>query len=140
MPARDQDRSSRGEAAWTGLDSNRPGIGNSDGVVFVQFALPAIVEQAECRVAALLNFGKHDTGADGVDRAGRDVDDVAFHDRTPLHQFGDRAVPDRARNSCGVRCRFNPSATSRARLAARMYQASVLPFGMPIARANASSG
>ena len=49
---------------------NRPGIGNGYGVVFMQIALPAIVEQAECRVATLLDFGKHDPGAYGVDGAG----------------------------------------------------------------------
>ena len=65
----------RRRMAWR---SQRPRMRNGDPVVFVQFALPAIVEQAECRVAALLNFGEHDAGADGVDGAGRDVDDVAF--------------------------------------------------------------
>src|SRR5665647_1347384 len=61
----------------------------------MQFAPPAIVEQAECRVAALLNLGEYDAGADGVDRAGRDEDDVAFGDGAPLGEMGDRAVPDR---------------------------------------------
>ena len=45
-----------------------------------------------------------------------------------------------ARNASGVRCRFSPSATRAPGAAARMYQASVLPFGKPIERANSSSG
>src|SRR5206468_2967517 len=83
---RDQGCSSRGEASWTGLGLNRPGVGNSDGAFFMQFALPAIVKQAECRVAALLNLGEYDTGANGVDRSGGDEDDVAFRDGTPLRE------------------------------------------------------
>src|ERR1035437_8985991 len=73
----------------------RPGIRNSYGAFFMQFALPAIVEQTECRVAALLNLGKDDTSANGVDRAGRDEDDVALHGRAPLSRTGNRTVPDR---------------------------------------------
>ena len=95
MLASDQGCSSRGEASWIGLDLNRPGVGNSDGAFFMQFALPAIVKQAECRVAALLNLGEYDTGANGVDRSGGDEDDVAFRDGTPLREVGNRAVPDR---------------------------------------------
>ena len=52
----------------------------------VQFALPAIVEQAKCRVAALLNLGEHDAGADGVDGAGRNEDDVAFRNRRAIER------------------------------------------------------
>ena len=95
MRACDQGRSSRGETSRTGLGLSRPGIGDGDGVVFVQFALPAIVEQTERRVAVLLNLGEHDAGAYGVDGAGRDEDDVAFRDRAPLNEIGNRAVPDR---------------------------------------------
>ena len=87
MRACDEDRSLGGEAARTGLafEAARHAA-TATPLSFVQFALPAIVEQAECRVAALLNFGEHDAGADGVDRAGRDEDDVAFRDRTPLRR------------------------------------------------------
>src|ERR1700712_4087273 len=95
MLARDQDRAFGGEARRIALRTKRPRVGNGDPVVFMQFALPAIVEQAECRVAVLLNFSQYDAGADGVDGAGRDVDDVAFRDRAPVHQFGDRTVLDR---------------------------------------------
>ena len=95
MPARDEDRPVRGKARRMAWRSKRPWMGNRDAVVFVQFALPAIVEQAECRVAVLLNFGQHDAGADGVDGAGRNVDDVAFGNRSPLNEFGNRTVLDR---------------------------------------------
>src|SRR4051812_17504432 len=99
MPACDQGCSSCGEASWTELGLNRPGVGNGDGAFFMQFALPAIVKQAECRVAALLNLGEYDTGANGVDRAGGDEDDVAFCDGTPLREGGNRAGPDRCAQS-----------------------------------------
>ena len=75
--------------------SKRPWVGNSDPVVFVQFALPAIVEQAKCRWPLLLNLGQHDAGADGVDGTGRDVDDVTSGNRSPLNEFGNRTVLDR---------------------------------------------
>ena len=75
--------------------SKRPWMGNGHPVVFVQFALPAVIKQAECRVAALLNFCEHDTGADGVDGAGRNVDDVAFRNRPPVDEIGDRTVLNR---------------------------------------------
>jgi len=78
MRVGDEHRSGGGETSWRALNSNRPGIGNRDGAVFVQFALPAVIEQPEGRVAALLNLGQHDAGADGVDRAGRNEDDVAL--------------------------------------------------------------
>src|SRR5260370_34030048 len=84
----DQGRSNGGETLWTGLSSNRPGIGNGDGAVFVQLALPAIVEQTEGRVATLLNLGKHNAGAYRVNCAGRYDDDVVFGDRAPLSQTG----------------------------------------------------
>ncbi|OIQ63594.1 hypothetical protein GALL_548650 [mine drainage metagenome] len=95
MRASDEDRSHRGEGPKAGLSLYRSGIGNGDGAVFVQLALPAIIEQTESRVAVLLDFGEHDAGAYGVDRAGRDEDDVAFRDRTPMRETGYRAIPDR---------------------------------------------
>src|ERR1700719_3630879 len=96
MPARDEDRSLRREAGRIAGRWKRPRMGNRDAVVFVQLALPSKVEQAECRVATLLNFSQNDAGADGVDGAGRDVDRVAFSDRAPVDQFDDRAVLDRS--------------------------------------------
>jgi hypothetical protein len=61
----------------------------------VQFTLPAVIEQPERGVAALLDFRQHDTGAERVDGAGRDEDDIACGDWTPLHQVDDRAGGDR---------------------------------------------
>ena len=92
----DERRSSGGEASLTCLSLSRTRLRNGDGVFFMQFPLAAIVEQTECCVAALLNFGEHDTGPYGVDRAGRDEDDVAFRDRTPLREICNRAIPDRS--------------------------------------------
>ena len=45
-----------------------------------------------------------------------------------------------ARNSCGVTRRFRPTPICAPGSAERMYHASLLPFGIPIARANVSSG
>src|SRR3981081_743830 len=95
MPAGDEKGSGSGEAGWIARRSKRPGVGHGDAVVFVQFARTAIVEQAEGRVAMLLNFGEHDAGADGVDGAGRDENDVAWRRRAPINQIDDRTIPDR---------------------------------------------
>src|ERR1700730_3416222 len=95
MPAGDEKGSGSGEAGWIARRSKRPGVGHRDAIVFVQFARTAIVEQAEGRVAMLLNFGEHDTGADGMDGAGGNEDDVAWRNAAPVHQFDDRTIPDR---------------------------------------------
>ncbi len=95
MPARDQNRPLEREADGTTRRPKRKDVGHGYAVVDVQFTLPAVVEQAERRVAALLNLGKHDTGAERVDGAGRNEDDVAFRNRTPLNQIDDRAIRDR---------------------------------------------
>src|ERR1700722_18974983 len=92
MPARDKGCSGSREGGRIAARWKRPRVGNRDAVVLVQFALPSKVEQAERRVATLLNFGKHDTGADGVDGDGRDVDHVALCDRTLVNQLDDRTV------------------------------------------------
>jgi len=57
-------------------------------------ALPAMIEKAKRRVASLLDFGEHQSRANGVDGAGRDEDDIVFPDRSPLNQVRDRAVFD----------------------------------------------
>src|SRR5579863_1368345 len=95
MPARDENRPLIREAGRIGWRSNRPRIGNGYAVVDVQFARSAIVEQAERGVATLLYFGQHDTSAESMDGAGRDEDDIAFRNWTPLNQFNDRTVRDR---------------------------------------------
>src|SRR4051812_44048385 len=95
MLARDQNRPLRREADGITRRPNRPSVGNGYAIVNVQFTVSAVVEQAECGVAALLNLGEHDTGAEGVDSAGRNEDDIAFRNRTPLNQIDDRTVRDR---------------------------------------------
>src|SRR5258708_18323706 len=95
MLAHDENRPVCGKDRRNAARSKRPWVGNGDPVVFVQFALPAIVEQAECRVAALLDFCEHDAGADGVDGAGRHVDDVALDNRTPAYEISGLTVLDR---------------------------------------------
>src|SRR6187397_2790513 len=95
MLAGDQNRPLGSEADGMTWRPKRKDVGDCDAVVDVQFTLSAVVEQAECRVAALLNLGEHDTGADRVDGAGRNEDDVAFRNRTPLNQINDRAIRDR---------------------------------------------
>jgi len=62
-PAGEVDRSFGSEAARIAGCPKRPRVGNRDAVVFVQFALPSIVEEAEGRVATLLNFSQNDAGA-----------------------------------------------------------------------------
>src|ERR1700723_1356683 len=101
MLVRDQKRSIVCKISRTGLRLSRPGIRSSDGVVFVQRALPTIVEHAEGRVAVLLYLRQHDTATDGVDGSGRNEYGVAFRNRAPLNQIGNRAVPDRAAQFMG---------------------------------------
>jgi len=136
----DENRSSRRETMWAILDLKRPGVGNGDGIVLMELARPAIVEQTECRVAVLLDLGQHDTGANGVDgTAGTRTMSPLATGRHCVRLAIEPSLID-PRNSCDVRCRFNPTATRASGVAERMYQASVLPFGSPIDRAKASSG
>src|SRR5579864_3210537 len=95
MPARDENRPFIGEAGRIGRKSKRPRVGDGDPIVDVQFTRSVIVEQAECGVAALLNLGQYDAAAEGVDGAGRDEDNIALRNLTPLNQFDDRAARDR---------------------------------------------
>ncbi|UGY18985.1 hypothetical protein [Bradyrhizobium septentrionale] len=60
----------------------------------MQFTRSVIVEQAERGVAALLKFGQHNAGAEGVNGAGGNGDDIAFRNWTPLNQVDDRAIGD----------------------------------------------
>ena len=64
MLARDQNRPLESEADGITWRPKRKDVGNGHAIVDVQFTLSAVVEQAECRVAALLNLGEHDAGAD----------------------------------------------------------------------------
>ena len=78
MLTRDKYRPLNSQAGWTIWGPERPGVGNGYAIVDMQFARSAVVEQAECRVAALLNLREHDAGAERVDGAGRDEDGVTF--------------------------------------------------------------
>ena len=131
MSAGDKQHPLAGKAGRIGWRAKRPGIGDCHAVVFVQFALSAIVEQPVRRITTLLNFGKHDARADGVNGTGRDVDDLALGNRTPLDQFDDRTVPDRRPQ---VLRRYPRSANAGARFC-RDDVPCALAFGIPIARA-----
>src|ERR1700704_1515376 len=95
MPAGDQDRSFGREVGRMAGCPKRPGVSHRDAVVFVQFALPAVVEQAVRCVAMLLYFSQYDASADGVDGARRDVDDVTLNNGAPVNEISARAVLDR---------------------------------------------
>ena len=93
----------------------RPRMRHRDTGVFMQFALPAVVEQTERRVALLLYFGQHDTGADGVDGAGRNVDHVPGDNGPPVDEIDDRAVLDRCAQLLGGYPMLQSSADPRIR-------------------------
>ena len=93
--AGDEQGSGIGQTPLDRLTCGRPRICRRDGIVHVDFALPAMVEQTIRRVAALLDFGQHESRADGVDGAGRDKDDIVLADRVPLNQVRDRTILDR---------------------------------------------
>ena len=54
-----------------------------------------MVEKAKRCVASLLNFRNHETRADGMDRTGRDQNDIIPANAVPLNQVRNRAVLDR---------------------------------------------
>ena len=60
----------------------------------MKLALAAVIEKAECRVAALLDLCNDEVGADRVDGAGRHGDDIARRHRLPRDEIRDRAVVD----------------------------------------------
>jgi hypothetical protein len=95
MRAGNEHGSRVGQTARNRLTLCRPRGRRRDGVVQVDFALPAMIEKAKRRVAALLDFSQHESRADGVDRASRDEDDIVLPRRVPLNQVRDRAVLDR---------------------------------------------
>ena len=94
MLARDQNRPLKREADGITRRPKREDIGDCYAIVDVQFTLSAVVEQAKCRVAALLNLGKDDASADSMNRTGRNDDDVACGGRAPIDEIGNRAVFD----------------------------------------------
>ena len=77
------------------LTWRRAGIGDRQCVFDMQFALPAMIEQAIGRVAALLDLGDDQPAANGMDRARRHEDGLAGLDVAPGDQILDRAVDRR---------------------------------------------
>src|SRR5437764_1108385 len=65
------------------------------GVLHMKFPRSTVVEKAERRVASLLDFRNDKSRTDGMDRAGRDENDVVLPDSVPLNQVRNRAVLDR---------------------------------------------
>src|SRR5437764_4544425 len=63
-----------------------------DTVIEVKFAWSAVIVEAIRYVRILLELEQRDSGADRVDRARRNEDEIAGCDGTPLHQLLDRAV------------------------------------------------
>ena len=118
----------------------RPRVRRRHRVVNVDFALPAMIEEAKRGVASLLDFGQHKSRPDGVNGPGRDEDDIVLASRTPLDQVVIEPSSIEARSCGGVSLCFSPTATLASGVADRTYQASVLPFTRPIECANASSG
>ena len=60
----------------------------------MKLALPAVIEQTERCVAALLDLGNDEPRADRVDRSGRHEDDVVRRHGLPHDKIRDRAVVD----------------------------------------------
>ena len=116
MPARDENGSASGKAGRIAGVRCGHAWATATPLSSCNSRCRAIVEQAECRIAALLNFGKHDAGADGVDGAGRDVDDVVLRNRAPVNQIGDRAIPGSRPAIAGAL----PDASIRRHLRARL--------------------
>src|SRR5258708_17432682 len=58
----------------------------------MEFALSAMIEQAECCIAALLNLCDDKSRADCVDGPGGDENSVALRHRLPHNKIRDRSV------------------------------------------------
>ena len=70
--ARCNDEPCRRQAFRRGLCRRGSRDGRANGGIRMQFAITAMVEQSKRRVAALLNLGDHESGANRVNGAGRD--------------------------------------------------------------------
>ena len=68
-----------GEALGARLAFGRPRFGGRHSLVDVNLPFPAVVEQTKRRIASLLDFGNRQARADGVNRAGGDVNDIVLH-------------------------------------------------------------
>ena len=90
----DEKRSSRFESLREGTSRRPPGIGDRDGLFNVQRTRSSIIKETKGCVAALLDFGDHETGSDGVNGASRNIDDIATRNLSPSDPLGNRSVRD----------------------------------------------
>ena len=77
-----------------GLCGRGSSYGRAYGAIGMQLAITAKVEQSKGRVAALLNLGDYEAGADRVNGAGRDDNRFARVDNLAMHEIDNRAVDD----------------------------------------------
>ena len=118
-----------------------PAVAAATALSSVKFALPAVVEQPERGVAALLDFREHDAGADRVDSPGGNEDDVASVTGRQCTMFGDRAVLDRGSQFGGGSCALIQSDRDPGAWRGRENIPCLgLAVARPIDRAKASSG
>src|SRR6202453_5346120 len=98
------------------MSRRQPGISDRDCLFNVQRAGSPIIEETKGRVAALLDFGDHETGSDGVNGSSRNIDDIATGDLPPSDPLGDRSV----RNSLAELFRSQPPVEAESNAAARL--------------------
>jgi hypothetical protein len=60
------------------LKINWSGVRHRDGAFDVKFTLPTVIEQTECRVAALLEFCNYEARANRVNRSSGHENDVVW--------------------------------------------------------------
>ncbi|ASJ90968.1 hypothetical protein CBR61_08600 [Porphyrobacter sp. CACIAM 03H1] len=85
----------------------------------VQFATPPVIEYPIGDVGILLDFDDLHAGADGMNGAGRDVEEVASPDREPFHQVDDRTVERRETQRLGCNGGFQAYAEDGIRRGSR---------------------
>ena len=83
-----------GELVRMHFKISRPGVRHQDGVFDVELAMPARIEQAECGVAALLEFCNDEAGANRMNRSAGNENNIVCRHRMPHDQIGDRVVVD----------------------------------------------
>ncbi len=83
-----------GETLWPQLRRSWRRACCSNGVIDVKLTIAAVVEQAECSIAALLDFRDHEIRTDGVDGAGWYEHSVTSYHGVPRLVFGNRTVVD----------------------------------------------
>src|SRR6202042_428154 len=90
----DEKRPSRPQSLRERTSQREPRVGDRDGLFNVQRARSPIIEETKGRVAALLDFGDHETGSDGVNGASRNIDDIATRNFSPSDPLCNRSVRD----------------------------------------------